>query len=302
MLFSILPTSLRIGVIRGGTSSEYEASIKSGAHVLRQLGDTHNSVDIFVSKEGDWYTLGQKKSPEKILKGLDIIFNTLHGFYGEDGGVQEILSKFGAKFVGTGRYASSVSMNRQLVKDHLVLYGIKTPVHTVVKKGEDVKNRAKEIFSTLPNPFAVKPARGGSAYGFAIIEKYEDLEKALNALLKNYDSVLVEEYIQGTPVSCLVTEDFRGQKLYAFPPSSDLLEHEAKSVEDIAKNVHTLLDLSHYSQSDFMVSPKRGVFFLEVNTSPKLGDKSLAIKALEKVGVNAKEFFQHLIRLGLNKK
>ncbi|MFZ2522281.1 MAG: hypothetical protein WAX44_00335 [Minisyncoccia bacterium] len=301
-LYSTLPQSLRIGILRGGTSSEYDASIKSGAHVIKNLSETHNVLDIFVDRKGDWYVQGVRKSPEKILKGLDIVFNTLHGFYGEDGTVQDILSKFGAKFVGSNKYPSSVSMNRQLVKDHLVLYGIKTPVHTVVRKGEDVKKRAEEIFRTLPFPLAIKPAKGGSAYGFAVVENTNDLVGVVSTILKNHDSVLVEEYIQGVPASCLVTENFRGQRLYAFPPSSQLLLEEVKVVEEMAKNVHGLLDLSHYSQSDFMISPKRGVFFLEVNTSPKLSEKSLAMKALEKVGVSTREFLHHLIRLGLNRK
>ncbi len=301
-LFSVLPQSLRIGVLRGGPSSEYDSSIKSGANVISHLLETHLPVDIFVSRSGEWYMHGQKKSPENILKNLDIIINTLHGFYGEDGVVQDILNKFGVKYVGTDRYPSSVAMNRQLVKDHLVLYGIKTPVHTVVRRGENVEKRAKEIFSTLPHPLVIKPAKGGSAYGFAVVESYDDLQKALSAVLKNHDSVLVEEYIHGTPASCLVIENFRGQRFYAFPPSSQLLLDETKIVEEMAKNVHQLLDLSHYSQSDFMISPKRGVFFLEVNTSPKLSEKSLAMKALEKVGVSTREFLHHLIRLGLNRK
>lgn len=301
-LFSTLPSSLRIGVLRGGPSPEYDASIKSGAHVLRQLSDTHIPLDIFISKNGVWHLNGVEKSPEKILRHLDVVFNALHGMYGEDGGVQQILSAHGVKYVGSDRYSSSIAMNRQLTKDHLIPFGIKTPIHFVVRYTDDILGRTHEIFNSITHPLAVKPARGGSAYGFAVVENFQDLYGVVNALLRNNDSVIVEEFIQGIPVSCLVTEDFRGESLYAFPPSSDLLLDETKIVEDMAKKVHNLLNLSHYSQSDFMVSPRRGVYFLEVNTSPKLAEKSLAMKSIEKVGSTAKDFLHHVIGLSLNDK
>ena len=301
-LFSTLPNSLRIGVLRGGPSPEYDASLKSGAHVLKQLYDTHIPLDIFISKNGVWHLNGVEKSPEKILKHLDVVFNALHGMYGEDGRVQEVLSNHGVKFVGSDRYSSSIAMNRQLAKEHLSPYGIKTPVHLVVRSSDNIVDRAHEIFNSIPHPLAIKPAKGGSAHGFAVAENFQDLYGILNALLKNHDSVVVEEFIQGIPVSCLVTEDFRGESLYAFPPSNPLLLDETKSVEDMAKKVHNLLGLSHYSQSDFMVSPRRGVYFLEVNTSPKFTEKSLAVRSLEKVGVGAKGFLHHVIGLALNDK
>lgn len=301
-MFSVLPQSLRIGVLRGGPSSEYEASIKSGAHVLKHLTDSHSPIDIFVSREGEWYMQGVKKTPEQILKNLDVVINTLHGHYGEDGAVQEVLEKLGVKYVGTGKYPSSVAMNRALAKEHLILYGVKTPVHTVVRKGENVQKRSREIFNSMPHPLAIKPAKGGSAYGFAVVDSFADLQGVISALLKNHDSVLVEEYIHGISVSCLVTEDFRERRYYAFPPSQPLHRDESSVVEETARNVHQILDLGDYSQSDFVVSPRRGVYFLEVNTSPKLGEKSLAVKALEKVGVSTKDFVHHLVRLALNKK
>jgi D-alanine-D-alanine ligase len=301
-IHSELPQSLRIGIIRGGTSSEYDASIKSGANMLKHLSGTHNPIDIFIDKKGDWYVQGVKKTPENILKTVDVVINTLHGFFGEDGGIQEILGRFGARFAGTGKYHSSVAMNRGLVKDQMVLYDIKTPAHVLVRKKDDLAKRSKEIWSLIPQPMVLKPAKGGSAYGYAVVENFEDFQGVLKALLNNHDSVVVEEFIPGISASCMVLEDFRGQKFYAFPPSVELRSQETKVVEEMAKAVHALLELKHYSQSDFIISPRRGVYFLEVNTSPKLGEKSLAIKALEKVGVSAKEFLHHLTKLALNKK
>ncbi len=296
-LFSTLPSSLKIGVLRGGYPPENDLSIKSGAHVLKVLSDTHSPIDIFISKDGTWHIQGVERSPERILKSVDVVWNSLHGNFGEDGGVQDFLQNHGVKFTGSGRYSSAIAANKFLAKEHLIPHGIKTPVHKLIKKGEDVLQKAKEVWSSMVHPFALKPAKGGSAFGFTVVESFDDLAGALEYLLQNHESVLVEEFIPGTSVSCLVTEGFRGHELYAFPSSLPLNREDAEVVEDYAKKVHKILNLSHYSQSDFIVSPRRGIYFLEVNTVPKLTEKSLAGKAIESVGSSPKEFVHHVISL-----
>lgn len=299
-LFSTLPSSLRIGVLRGGYPPENDLSIKSGANILRALSQTHNPLDIFISKDGIWYLQGLARSPERILKNVDVVWNSLHGNFGEDGQIQDLLKSHGVRFVGSDRYSSGIAFNKHLTKEHLKSSGIKTPVSALVRKGEEIISKAKEIWNGLVHPFAVKPGKGGSAFGFAVVENFDDLVGVLESLLKNHDSVLVEEFIPGVSVSCLVTEDLRGQSLYAFPTSIPLHKDYSEVVEEMAKKVHSSLGLSHYSQSDFIVSPRRGIYFLEVNTSPKFGEKSLANKAVESVGMNTNDFLHHVIRLSLN--
>lgn len=300
MLFSNLPTSLRIGVIRGGQEPQYDTSLKTGAFVLNALSQTHNPVDIFIAKDGSWYVQGLERNPERILKNLDVVFSSLHGNLGEDGGIQEILKNLGVKYIGSDRYSSAIAINRHLAKEQLAKNGIKTPVYSIVKKGENALAKAREIWNSLVHPFAVKPGKGGSAFGFAVVDTFEHLVSAIEELSKNHDVVLVEEYIPGVSVSCLVTENLRDRSLYAFPPSQQLKQEQAKVVEEMAKSVHQILNLSDYSQSDFIIAPRRGIYFLEVDTVPKLAEKSLANKALESVGLNATDFLHHLIRLKLN--
>lgn len=300
MLFTTLPSSLRIGVIRGGRDPEYDVSIKTGGYILRALSQTHNPMDIFISKDGSWHAQGLERSPERILKNIDIVINSSHGNFGEDGELQKILNDYGVKYVGSDRLGSALAINKHLAKDRLVLHGIKTPVYSIIKKGEDVLAKAKEIWNTLVHPFAVKPGKGGSAFGFAVINSFDDLVGASSEILNSHDVVLVEEFIPGTSVSCLVTENLRDKSLYAFPPSVPIKNDQAGEVENMAKLVHQILDLSHYSQSDFIVAPKRGIYFLEANTSPKITENSLANKALGSVGISTVDFLHHLVRLKLN--
>ncbi len=300
MLYTNLPTSLRIGVIRGGREPMYDTSIKTGAYILKTLSQTHNPMDIFISKDGSWHVQGLERSPDRILKNLDVVINSMHGNFGEDGGIQEILNNHGVKYVGSDRLASAFAMNRHLAKEKLTRNGVKTPVFSIVKKGEDVLVKAKEIWNSLIHPFAVKPGKGGSAFGFAVANNFEELLGVLDSLLKKHDVVLVEEFIPGISVSCLVTENLRDKNLYSFPPSTQLKQGESQEVEELAKKVHEILDLSHFSQSDFIISPRRGIYFLEVDTLPKITEKSLANQALESVGISSLDFLHHLIRLRLN--
>lgn len=323
-----LPNSLRIGVLRGGPNHLYDISLQTGAHILEILSETHRPVDIFIDKDGVWYMGGIEKSPEKILKNIDVVWNGLHGSYGEDGKIQEILKHHGVKYTGSDKYPSSIAMNKYLTKEHLKNLDIKTPVYTLVRQTDDLKERSKEIFKTIPHPMIVKPVRGGSSIGIKIADSYVDLYKALYDILSEQSDAIVEEYIIGKEASVGVVNYFRDQSVYVLPPieikhkskkgfldydskySGEIEEvcpgnfspKEKKEMERVAKLVHESLGLSHYSKSDFIVSPKRGVYFLEVNTLPHLGKESLISKSLKSVGTSAKDFVNHVLLLTLNNK
>lgn len=324
----ILPSSLKIGVLRGGPSPEYEVSLLSGANVLEHLKETHNPVDIFVSKNGAWHINGIEKSPEKILKNVDVVFNSIHGTYGEDGRVQGLLSHYGVPFTGSNKISSAMSMNKHMTKDVANRLGIKTPTYLIIRKHDDLKNKAYEAFANIPHPLIVKPVASGSSLGLYLVNNFSELFSVLEAILEVYESALVEEYISGKEITCTVIDNFRGQNYYSTPPievvyeksspvwtygqkyaegtkliyPTTLLEREAILVEEASRLIHQYLELSHFSRSDFIVSPKRGVYFLEVNTIPGMTKKSLLPKTLESIGISFKDFLHHVISLALNRK
>jgi D-alanine-D-alanine ligase len=83
----------RIAILRGGPSSEYDVSLKTGKSVLDSLRDDHHVLDIVIDKNGDWYLEGKKREPKDALKNVDGVFNAMHGEYGEDGKVQQLLEQ-----------------------------------------------------------------------------------------------------------------------------------------------------------------------------------------------------------------
>ena len=300
-----IPNSLRIGVLRGGAEGGYDHSLLNGAHILQCLSDSHKPVDIFISKDGKWHMHGVEKSPERILKNVDVIWNTLHNVYPENNKIREILHS--TPYTGSSRFSFSLAENKRMAKERAVSLGIKTPIFVVVKESDPVYEKAKEIFNSLPHPLVVKPVIGGSNLGFYIVKSFSELLAALEIVLEGSPGALIEEYISGKEASCIIVDNFRNRDIYAFPPrgvydNMVLTRQETQAIEDIARNIHREFAISQYSQSDFIVSPRRGVYFLEVSTLPNTKDGSLLSKSLETVGVSKKEFLHHMIMLALNER
>ncbi|MDE1974959.1 MAG: D-alanine--D-alanine ligase [Patescibacteria group bacterium] len=324
-------TKKRVGVIRGGPSAEYEVSLGTGTNVLSALHFRHEDkyvpVDILIDKSGIWHVDGAPVEPDNALRRVDIIVNALHGTYGEDGKVQRLLEAHGMPFTGSGSLASAVAMNKILTKEVAKKHGIKSPYWKEVSSDRvktDPEAAANEVFTTFLLPAVIKPAASGSSVGVSIVKDRAGIADALIAAAGHGHAIMIEEFISGIEATCGVVESFRGQQLYALPPieirpKTAFFDYKAKytpgmsdeivparfadeikrEIESLAAKVHEVLGLRHYSRSDFIIHPRRGIYFLEVNTLPGLTDGSLIPKALRAVGSDTHELVDHLIRLAL---
>jgi D-alanine-D-alanine ligase-like ATP-grasp enzyme len=100
----------RVAVLRGGPSSEYDVSLKSGQTVLsalRKLEEKYQVHDVLIDKQGIWYLAGLPIKPESLAYTVDVVFNALHGEYGEDGTVQKIFENIHLPFTGSGSGAAT---------------------------------------------------------------------------------------------------------------------------------------------------------------------------------------------------
>ena len=316
---------IRVAVLRGGPGVESEVSMKSGKNVLENLSDKYIPVDVFVAKDKSWYLDGVAISPEKLFRSIDVVFNAMHGEYGEDGKVQQIMDYFGVKYTGSKALASALGMNKVLAKEIFLKTGLKTPVYKVIKKGDDLLNIDQTIFKTFPMPAIVKPGGSGSSIGVSLVKVLKDILPAIEKALKYSDVVLVEEFINGKEATCGVVEKFRDESLYSLLPieitkpkefeffgyeakysgqaseicPGNFSENEKNTMQNMAIEAHRVLGLRHYSRSDFIVSQKRGVYILEINTLPGLTKESLLPKSLEAVGCSLPYFLDHVITLAL---
>ncbi len=320
----------RVGVLRGGPSSEYAVSLETGACALSHLGDQYEPLDIFIDREGEWHLLGAKREPHKILGRVDVVLNALHGAYGEDGKVQEILWAHGTPFSGSRQLGAALSLNKALAKRIAQNAGIETPHYRVVRKGETgvLPSFCARLFRSFPQPSLIKPLRGGSSLGVSRVRSPEEILYALELVFDGGDSALVEEFVEGREVVCGVIENFRNERLYQLLPSeirlaagAPFLEHharrergytltspahltkkETKEIQQLAAQAHTLLGLRHYSSSDFIVHPTRGIYFLETDALPALGKQSPFAHSLQAIGCSFSHFIEHLVSLALGKK
>lgn len=324
---------IRIGVLRGGPSPEYEVSLATGAAVLEvlreRLADKYIPIDVFVDRGGVCHIDGTPIDLEDLVRKVDVIFNALHGAYGEDGKIQHFLESHGIPFTGSGSLGSSLGMNKILTKKVFKDHGIKSPYWKELLSqdiAEDAGAVVKKLFHSFLLPAVIKPASGGSSVGTSVVRAYTDLEVALREAAKHGDSVIIEEYIPGIEATCGILQDFRGESLYVLPPveirhSRQLYDYEAKrksmadiiapapfaeqhkrDVSDMARKIHEVLGLRHYSRSDFIIHPRRGIYALEVNTLPGLESRSPLVLSLGSVGSGLDELVHHLIQLSKGEK
>ena len=320
-------SKVHVGVLRGGPSSEYDVSLKSGAAVLKNLGEKYQSHDILIDKKGVWHLHGAPRQPYEILKNVDVVVNAMHGEYGEDGKVQSLLDSLGVAYTGSTAMPSAVGMNKLLTKKALVPQGIKMAPHLAISAQDIDEQKIYELWRTFPQPSIVKPVGAGSSVGVTLVTNFHDLGEAIKLARTYSDTVLIEEFIKGREATCGVIDNWRGDGIYSLlpieivkPKHSDFFDYNSKYssdtqeispanfgvygpvIQELSKRAHEALGLRHYSRSDFIVHPRRGVFFLETNTLPGMTEASLFPKSLTAIGSNLGEFLDHIITLAIKEK
>ncbi len=321
---------IRVAVLRGGLSNEYQASLWTGASILEHIDRTKfEPLDIIISKSGEWLFQGKAYLPEHILRIVDVVCIALHGAYGEDGTVQRLIERHGIPYTGSKPFPSYVGMNKILTKDYLKGTDVKVAPHVHVTREslKDIGRISENIVDMFGPQYIIKPVSSGSSVGTMMVKNPLLLPQALTDALSTHEEVMVEVKVPGREATCGVIERYRDQPLYALPPIeivppphadffSDAVKysgetqeicpaqfsHDVKSeIERFAKLVHRTLGLSQYSRSDFIIATD-GIYFLEVNTLPGLTKRSLFPKAIEAVGATYADFITHLLTDALHQK
>lgn len=318
---------IHVGVLRGGPSSEYDVSLKSGAAVLHNLDrEKYEPLDIFISKEGAWHAHGVPLPPERILRAVDVVFNVIHGEYGEDGRLQRILDAAGVPYTGSDALSSALVFNKHLTREQVRAFGVRVAHGTVVDREEDLDQLACRLFRSFPHPAIIKPVIGGSSVGVTRAGTFDELRAGLERAFTISPKALIEEYIRGREATVGVVDRMRGDEAYTLfpveiiPPQTcsffdydakysgetiercpgNFSDQEKKELAAIARSVHLNLGLRHYSRSDFIVS-SRGIYFLEVNSAAACGltEQSLLPKAVQAAGLSFPQFLDHVLMLAL---
>jgi len=318
---------ITVGVLRGGPSSEYDVSLESGHTVLTNLPSMYYPIDILIDKKGVWHMNGVPKEPIDILNQVDVVFNALHGEYGEDGTVQTLLERHNIPYTGSSPFACALAMNKIQAKEAFTQAGLLVSPSDSVRRGDDIEQIALRIFKTIGIPVVIKPNRAGSSVGVVIARDFTMLVKSITSLLEKFDELIIEKLITGKEVTAGVVESFRGSDIYELlpveiipPSSSDFFDYEAKYtgittercparlspeekalIQWSARIAHEAVHARHYSRSDFILQPNGELIILEINTHPGLTKESLLPKPLRAIGTSIGEFLDHVIKLAMKK-
>lgn len=316
-----------VGVLRGGTSGEYNLSLKTGATMLSALPEDRYDVrDILIDRSGMWHLRGQPTTPARALAQLDVVLNALHGGIGEDGTVQRILERAGIPYAGSRALQSGIALNKIRAREMLQAAGVRMPraISFSHQNAMPTGDMASLVFSQFGPPYLVKPPAEGASRGIRIAATIIELPDAIGDVLEQHGAALVEEFIRGDEASVGIIHDFRNEPLYVLPPAhvakdshviptewhdAGTLKHavpspfthaQKLSLADVARAAHKALGLLHFSRADIIVAP-HGIYVLEVNTTPGLYPGATFPSMLDAVGSSVTEFLEHAIRLARNR-
>jgi D-alanine-D-alanine ligase len=293
---------MKIGVVMGGLSAEREVSLNTGAGVLAGLLErSHDAVAI------DW---APGTSLPRLLEAanVSVVWNALHGTYGEDGAVQGLCACMGIKCTGSGILASALAMDKVASKRIFESHAVPTPRWAILD-GDDPA--AVERFGL---PAVVKPGNEGSSVGVSIVDEPGQIPDAIALARRYHGLALVEEYIAGTEVFVGILDDAvlgsvevrpagrfydydakykRGDTTYLLPPElpADVLAR----AEAHALAAHRALGCTGYSRPDLRISTTGEVFVLEVNTLPGMTKTSLLPKIAAKAGISYAELCERIL-------
>lgn len=311
----------------GGPSQEHEVSLLTGQNVITHLDRSkYQPLAIKISKNGSWFLNNKLASQKDTLKSCDIIFNALHGTFGEDGKIQAILEHKGVKYTGSGIAASALAMDKHHSREIFKLAGFNVPKTLKIKKGENYSARLNFFINKIIKlPAVIKPCSGGSSVGVQVINNPKLIKKAITETFKLDSHALVEEFIKGREVTCGVLENngqatalpvteivplknnkfFNYNAKYKDGHSNEITpapieEFVYQKVQDIAVKAHQILGCRGYSRTDMILKNGNGtIYVLETNTLPGLTQASLLPKAAQYAGLTFGQLLDTIIESSL---
>jgi D-alanine-D-alanine ligase len=293
-------------VLMGGTSSEREVSLRSGAAVADALRSKNYTV-----------ITGDPAQGVAVPPGTDAVFLALHGAGGEDGQLQGILETAGVPYVGTDATASSLCFDKWRYRQAVAAEGID------VAEGVMVTADSFATASLASKPYVLKPADGGSSLDtFIVRDPAQADQRAIADSFTRHSRMLLEELIEGIEITVAVLGDTVLPSVEIIPPSDGEFDYEnkynGKTVElcpspsltaeqeqlagEIALQCHTITGCRDLSRTDMMVTPEGRIVVLETNTLPGMTDQSLFPKAAAAAGIPFADLADRLVQMALARK
>jgi D-alanine-D-alanine ligase len=326
---------VRVAVLMGGRSSEHAISLASARSVIEALDPArYETVTVEIGRDGRW-ELGTGEKADSVAETLpvpvngsvpatlaevEVVLPILHGPFGEDGTVQGLLELAGVPYVGAGVAASSLCMDKDLMKAVLRDRGIPVTRNITLREGDPIEN-------PFGFPVFVKPARLGSSVGITKVRTPEELEAAVELARRHDDKVLVEEFVTGIEVECgvlgnrkpiaslpgeIVSHGFEGADWYDYSAKYDeggmdliipprIPDAQIARVQELSVDSFVATECEGMARVDCFVREDGEVLVNELNTIPGFTATSVYAKLFEASGIPYADLLDRLIALALER-
>jgi D-alanine-D-alanine ligase len=311
----------RVAVIYGGRSGEHEISIRSAQSIMAGLDRArYEVVEYFIDKAGKWSPRPIQPEPGAHPE-IDVVFPVLHGTFGEDGTVQGLLELADLPYVGANVLASSLSMDKEMMKRVCAERGLPVVEYVSLTRGQLDCDAAGERF---PFPVFVKPANLGSSVGISKVHSRAELAPALR-LAAEYDrKIIVERGIEGRELECAIlgNEDPVASLPCEILPSKEFYDYEDKylleraqfrlpaeltdaqtaELRRLAVECYRAVACEGMARVDFLLESATGKLYInEINTIPGFTSISMYPKMWEQSGLSFSALLDRLIALALER-
>ena len=301
----------KVLILSGGISKERLISLDTGQQVAKELKKNNYKVKIV-------------EPDNNLTKNIEnfkpsVIFNALHGQFGEDGYIQTVLEKFKIPYTHSGVMASSIAMDKEISKKIFIKNNIKTPKFFTYTYDVTVSDLIKKINKMLKFPVVVKPLNEGSSVNVFITNR-KNLSKILNRL-KSYKRVLIEQFIAGREIQVAIMGDRKlgaielkpKRKFYDYKAKYDtkantehiipveLPKSKLNKLMNLAYKAHKIIGCKGVTRSDFKFF--RGNFYLlEINTQPGMTKLSLVPEIASNKGITFLNLIEWMLKDASKKK
>lgn len=319
----------KIAILTGGNSAEHEISLQSAEVVLNNLNkEKYTGTIIHIRKdkwtaiiEGNHIDVNKENFTVQLNSStlnFDYVFMALHGPPAENGELQPYFDSLNLPYSSCNSLVSALTFNKLECNKRLTELGFRCADSLHVKEGDTIDEN--EIKTRLGLPCFIKPNQAGSSFGISKVNVESEIKKAIKKAFLHDNIVLIEQFINGTEVSCGVS--IQGEKIKAFPiteivSENDFFDYEAKykglsqeitparinseltlEIQRITEEVYLKMNLRGICRIDFIIM-KNIPYIIEINTIPGLSIESIIPKQAEEDGITLTQLFDNCIETTL---
>lgn len=357
----------KVAIIFGGRSVEHEVSVITGLQVIENIDkDKYDVIPIYIDKEGKWFTGNSLLEFEnfkndnlkdlqevvlsldandhnlylhpnsiglfrkKVIDKIDIVFPTIHGTNGEDGTIQGLFELINIPYVGGGVLASSVGMDKILMKEVFKARGLPIVDYVWFYKIKWLENQEEiidDIEEKLDYPLFVKPANLGSSIGISKAKDRETLISAIEIAIRYDRKIIVEKAVENPrEINCAVMgyndnliaslceEPLGWEEILTFEDKyiksntkgmgkegsrriipADIEDNIRENIEDIASKAFMVIDGEGNARIDFLLDRDNNIYVNEINTLPG----SIAFYLWEGKGYSFQKLIDNMIDIAI---